>query len=43
MENSFDIVASQEEKYEMTVIAGKGEIGFDEIKQWLTKRIKDNN
>jgi len=43
MENNFDIVASQDEKYKMTISASKGEIGFDEIKQWLTERIKENN
>ena len=43
MENSFDIVASQDEKYKMTISASKGEIGFEEIKQWLTERIKENN
>ena len=40
MENNLDIAASQEEKYKMTIAASKGEIGFDEIKQWLTERIK---
>jgi len=43
IENNFDIVASQDEKYEMTIAASKGEIGFDEIKQWLSKRIKESN
>ena len=43
IENNFDISAPQEEKYEMTIAASKGEIGFDEIKQWLAMRIKENN
>lgn len=43
IENNFDIAASKEEKYDITIEASKGEIGFDEIKQWLTKRIKENN
>src|ERR1700760_1587846 len=41
LENNLDIVASQEEKYEMTIAASKGEIGFDEIKQWLIERTKE--
>ena len=43
IESNFDIVASQDEKYKMTIAASKGEIGFDEIKQWLSKRIKESN
>jgi len=43
IENNFDILASKEEKYEMTIAASKGEIGFDEIKQWLIERTKENN
>jgi len=43
LENNFDIAASQKEKYEMTISASKGEIGFDQIKQWLSQRIKEND
>jgi death-on-curing protein len=38
-----DIIASQDEKYEMTISASKGTIRFDEIKQWLGKHTKSIN
>ncbi|WP_426668220.1 type II toxin-antitoxin system death-on-curing family toxin [Mucilaginibacter sp. McL0603] len=38
-ENNIDLIASQDEKYQMTISASKGDIGFEEIKQWLIKRI----
>ncbi len=40
LENSLDIYASQNEKYEMVIAVSKGEFRFDEIKQWLTAHIK---
>jgi death-on-curing protein len=40
IESDFDI-ASKDDKYKMTIAASKGEIGFDEIKQWLAIRIKE--
>ncbi|HEY9001419.1 MAG TPA: type II toxin-antitoxin system death-on-curing family toxin [Mucilaginibacter sp.] len=43
IESDFDIAASKDDKYEMTIAASKGEIGFDEIKQWLAIRIIENN
>jgi death-on-curing protein len=43
IENNFDLSASQGKRYEMTIAASKGEIGFDGIKQWLIERIKENN
>lgn len=39
IESNFDIMASQNEKYEFAIAASKGEIGFDYIKQWLNERI----
>ena len=39
IEGNFDLIASQNEKYEFTIAASKGEIGFDDIKQWLNERI----
>jgi death-on-curing protein len=39
IENNIGIIASQDEKYQMTISASKGDIGFEEIKQWLDKRI----
>jgi death-on-curing protein len=40
LEFGFDIVASQNEKYEMTISASKGDFKFEDIKQWLSERIK---
>src|ERR1700743_3477960 len=33
----FDIKATQEEKYEMTIFASKGLYKFDEIRHWLSE------
>jgi death on curing protein len=43
LELGFDIIASQMEKYEMTISASTGIYRFDEIKQWLSVRIINNN
>jgi death-on-curing protein len=43
IECGFDIIASQTEKYEMTISASQGSIRFDEIKEWLTIHIQNNN
>ena len=43
IESNISIAASQDEKYQMTIAASKGEIGFDDIKQWLNERIIENN
>lgn len=32
IESGFDIIASQSEKYEMTIAASKGDFKFDDIK-----------
>ena len=40
LESGFDIIASQNEKYEMTISASKGEFRFEDIKQWISERIK---
>src|ERR1700761_3352395 len=34
----FDIVATQEEKYEMTIAASKGELNIDQISGWIRNR-----
>lgn len=36
MADNLDIVASQNEKYSFVIGASKGELRFDEIKEWLT-------
>jgi death-on-curing protein len=40
LENSEDIVASQEDKYDFVIAASKGEIRFDEIKSWIQSHLK---
>lgn len=39
LDNGFDIVASQNEKYEMVINASKGEIRFEEIRNWIVSRL----
>ena len=41
--SNLDIKATQEEKYEFVMSAAKGEIRFDQIKQWLTNHIEPGN
>jgi death-on-curing protein len=44
LEFDLDIDATQDEKYEMTIAASKGDFRIEEIKQWLrTKLIKNNS
>ena len=43
MNAGLDLFASQEEKYEMVISASKGEMRFDEIKRWVTARLKQKN
>jgi death-on-curing protein len=35
LESDFDISATQDEKYEMTIAASKGDIRIEEIKNWI--------
>ncbi|GAA3984871.1 type II toxin-antitoxin system death-on-curing family toxin [Mucilaginibacter dorajii] len=35
-----DIIASEDEKYDMTIAASKGELNFDGIKAWLSQKTK---
>ena len=37
LESKLDIYASQNEKYEFVMRAAKGEIKFDQIREWLIK------
>ena len=39
----FDIFADQDDKYEMVISASKGELRFDEIKQWIEMRLRKKN
>ena len=40
MNGGLDIEATQDEKYSFVIKVAKGEIGIDEIKQWISSRIK---
>lgn len=40
LENGLDIIASEDEKYDMTISASKGELNFDGIKLWLSEKTK---
>ena len=41
--NNLDIKATQDEKYEFVISAARGEIRFDQIKEWLTNHIEPGN
>jgi len=40
LDAGLDIYASQGERYDMVIAASKGELRFEEIKQWLIKNVK---
>jgi death on curing protein len=40
LENGFDIVASQNEKFDFVIKAARGELTFDEIKNWIRGHLK---
>lgn len=40
LENDLKIYADQNEKYEFVISAAKGEIKFDEIREWLTNHMR---
>jgi hypothetical protein len=39
-ENKLDINVGQNEKYEFVIKAAKGELTFDNIKDWIEKNVK---
>jgi death-on-curing protein len=43
MDLYFDIMASDDEKYKMTITASTGEIRFDEIKAWIEEHLVSIN
>jgi death-on-curing protein len=40
LESEIDIIASEDEKYDMTISASKGELNFDGIKLWLSEKTR---
>ena len=43
MDYYFDVMAFEEEKYQMTIAASTGQIRFDEIKQWIEDHLVSIN
>jgi death-on-curing protein len=43
LEFEIDITATEDEKYDMTISASKGELNFDGIKLWLAEKVKKTN
>ena len=43
LEGDLDIDASQEEKYNFVLMASKGEIRYEEIKDWITNNSRRRN
>jgi death-on-curing protein len=43
LDNGFDIVADQDDKYNMVISASAGDIRFDDIKNWIESRLKKKN
>jgi len=41
--NGFDVLAFEDEKYEMTIAASSGQIRFDEIKLWIEAHLVSIN
>jgi death on curing protein len=39
LEEQFDIRASEDDKYEFVISAAKGESSFEQIKNWIGKRL----
>jgi len=42
LESDFDVSATQNEKYEMTIAASKGELKNEEIKLWIKGKLINN-
>jgi len=41
LQNDLDIIATQDEKYELVMAVAKTEFKFEDIKGWLQERIRD--
>ena len=42
LDNGLDIDASEDDKYDFVMSIAYGRIDFDQIKQWIEKKIKKN-
>jgi death-on-curing protein len=42
LESGYDISATQDEKYDMTIAASKGDIRIEEIKSWISDKLINN-
>lgn len=43
LESNLDIVASQEDKYQLVIAVSTGEYRFEEIKSWIEANLKKKN
>ena len=43
LDNGFDIVANQDEKYKMVISASKGDLRYDDIRNWIQTRLIKKN
>lgn len=43
LENGLDIIAEENDKYDMIISASSGNIRFNEIKNWIQGRLKKKN
>jgi death-on-curing protein len=42
LQNDFDILPTQDEKFEMTIAASKGDLRIGEIKAWTKEKLITN-
>lgn len=42
LESGYDISATQDEKYDMTIAASKGDVRIEEIKSWISDKLINN-
>lgn len=43
LDNGLDVAATQDDKYKMVNSASKGEMRFDEIRNWIQERLEKKN
>lgn len=43
LDNGLDVAATQDDKYKMVISASKGEMRFDEIRNWIQERLEKKN
>ena len=43
LDNGLDVAATQDDKYKMVISASKGEMRFEEIRNWIQERLEKKN